>query len=425
MDVRLPQLAEGADSGSVVNVLAAVGDKVAKDQTVLELENQKAVAPIGSPSEGTITQIHVKAGDVVSVGQLLFSLSEGAAQPAAAPAQQQQQQPKDAGKSAPQQQQQQTSTAPAGPRSAEAAGLPAPASPSLRKMARELGLDLARVQGSGRGGRITVEDVRNYIQQLQKGGGQASSQPAQPAAPKIDFAKWGPVSKKPFTPMRQAIAKAMVSSWTHVPHVALFDDADITGILDLIKKHGPSYEKDGIKLTVTGFVIRALSEVLKKHPVMNSSLDEAAREIVLKQYVHIGIAVDTEAGLIVPVLRDAGKKKMLEVAKGLQELAEKARSKKLPPEDLQGGSFTISNQGGIGGKHFTPIIHQPEVAILGLGRAKLQAVYKTAESPAQPRWMMPVAVSFDHRVLDGADAARFLKDLVQALETFPETEVKR
>ena len=389
MEIRLPQLAEGADSGVVVNILVAAGDKVRKDQTVLELENQKAVAPIPSPTAGTVSQIHVKQGDTVSVGQLLVTLSEEPGAPAAE-------------KSA--------RGEPAEPRApsalrqaqGERSGLPPPASPSIRKMARELGVDLSKVPGSGHGGRITPEDVRHYMESLQKG--------AVPP-PKADFARWGPVVREPVTPTRAAIARAMEDSWKNIPHVTLFDEADVAVLQDLIRQHGPSYEKEGLRLTLTGLVIRAVAGLLKKHLRFNSSLDEASREIVLKKYVHIGIAVDTEAGLIVPVLRDADKKSIREIARGLQELAEKARSRKLTAEELQGGTFTLSNQGGIGGGHFTPIIHRPEVAILGLGRAKRR----------EGKEMLPLAVSFDHRVLDGADAARFMRDLVEAMEHFNET----
>lgn len=376
MEIRLPQLAEGADSGTVVNILVAVGDKVRKDQTVLELENQKAVAPIPAPAAGTIAQIHVKQGDVVSVGQMLVTLAEEGAP-------------------------EQKPVYVRGERPPSSTGFPPPASPSIRKMAKELGLDLAQIPGSGHGGRITSEDVRGYLQSLQ-------SSPARRAPPKVDFAKWGPVIRKPFTPLRQAIARAMEESWTTIPHVTQFDEADVSGILKLIEKFGPEYEKKGTRLTLTGIVIRALVPVLKKYPIFNASLDESSQEIVLKQTIHLGIAVDTEAGLIVPVLRDADRKKLPDLSRELQDLAEKTRARKISVEQLQGGTFTISNQGGIGGGHFTPIIHKPEVAILGLGRA-------------HPK--LPLALSYDHRVIDGADAARFIRDLVQGLETFPESEV--
>ncbi len=407
MEIRLPQLAEGADSGTVANILVSAGDKVQKDQTVLEVENQKAVAPIPATSAGTISQIHVKPGDTVSVGQLLVTLSEeggGSAGHVAV-----------VSPSSPHPAPSPLSSPPEGGegrvrgervQGEGLSGFPPPASPSIRKMARELGVDLSKVPGSGNGGRITPEDVRRHLEHLQKGAA---------PAPKIDFTKWGSVTREPFTPMRQAIARAMEDSWKNIPHVTLFDEADVAPLQELIRKEGSSYEKEGLKLTLTGFVIRVLAQLLTKHLRFNSSLDEASREIVLKKYVHIGIAVDTEQGLIVPVLRDADKKSLRQISRLLQELAEKARSRKLTAEDLQGGTFTVSNQGGIGGGHFTPIIHRPEVAILGVGRSKKR----------EGKEMLPLAVSFDHRVLDGADAARFTKELVEGLENFPEAEVKR
>lgn len=397
MEIRLPQLAEGADSGTVANILVAPGDKVQKDQTVLEVENQKAVAPIPSPAAGAVLQVHVKQGDTVSVGQLLVTLSEEVSDP-----------------------KQSRRIEPRTPSAPSASGMPPPASPSIRKMARELGVDLSKVPGSGNGGRITPEDVRHYMEGLQKG--------VAPPPPKLDFSKWGPVTREPFTPMRQAIARAMEDSWKNIPHVTLFDEAEIVGLQELIRENGLSYEKEGLRLTLTGFAIRVLAQLLKKHPRFNSSLDEASREIVLKKYIHIGIAVDTEHGLIVPVLRDADKKSIREISRALQELSEKARSRKLTAEELQGGTFTISNQGGIGGGHFTPIIHRPEVAILGLGRAKWSTLEEaqplpaaTSLPPARSRNLLPLSLSFDHRVLDGAAAARFMKDLVEALENFNET----
>lgn len=273
-------------------------------------------------------------------------------------------------------------------------------------MARELGVDLRRVRGSEHGGRITAQDVRAYVASLQAGSAAA---PAKPSAPAVDFAKWGPVTREPFSVLRKAIARAMTDSWTTIPHVTQFDQAEIARVLELIEKHGPSYEKRGAKLTLTGVLIKAVASTLKKHPGFNSSLDEAAGEIVRKQYVHIGIAVDTEQGLIVPVLKDADKKSLLAISKELADLADRTRKRKVTAAELQGGTFTLSNQGGIGGGHFTPIIHKPEVAILGVGRAMKGA--------------LPLSLSYDHRVVDGADAARFITELVRALEHFPEPEM--
>jgi pyruvate dehydrogenase E2 component (dihydrolipoamide acetyltransferase) len=296
-------------------------------------------------------------------------------------------------------------------------------------VARELGIDLTKVRGSARGGRIVLEDVRAYIQNLQRLAVQTRPAPGPAGAPaaskpveQIDFSKWGPVEKKPISLLRQVIARRMTENWNAIPHVTQFDDADITELNALRKKYAPAYEARGARLTLTGFALKAVVAALKKHPIFNSSLDEVAQEIVLKHYFHIGVAVDTEAGLIVPVIRDADKKSLLELSLELESLARKARERKVTGEDLKGGTFTISNQGGIGGAHFTPIVNKPEVAILGLGRGAMKAVVKAAG--VQPRLMMPIGLSYDHRVIDGGTAARFTVDLVQAFETFNEADVK-
>jgi len=243
-----------------------------------------------------------------------------------------------------------------------------------------------------------------------------------PVAEQIDFSQWGPVTKKPVTPLRQVIARRMVESWTTIPHVTQFDEADFAQLNALRKKFAPAYEAKGAKLTLTPFVLQALVVTLKKHPIFNSSLDEAASEIVFKEYFHIGIAVDTEQGLIVPVIRDVDKKSMLELVKELEQLAQKARERKVTAEELKGGTFTISNQGAIGGAHFTPIVNRPQVAILGLGRGAMKPVVR--DGKVEARLMTPLALSYDHRVIDGGEAARFIVDLVRAIEEFKEEVVK-
>jgi pyruvate dehydrogenase E2 component (dihydrolipoamide acetyltransferase) len=300
-------------------------------------------------------------------------------------------------------------------------GVSPAASPSLRKLARDLGIDLSRVRGSERGGRIVLADIRAYIQRLQSRAatakGAAPSAQA-PAAEQIDFSKWGPISKKPLSPLRQVIARRMSENWNAVPRVTQFDEADITELMALRKKYAAAYEAKGTRLTLTSFALKIVAEALKKHPIFNSSLDEASQEIVTKEYYHIGVAVDTEAGLIVPVIRDVDKKNLLDLSKELEDVAKKARDRKVSGEDLKGGTFTISNQGGIGGAHFTPIVNKPEVAILGLGRGAMKAVVR--ENKIEPRLMLPIAISYDHRVIDGGVAARFAVDLVQAFEHFKE-----
>jgi len=437
MDLKLPNLGEGADSGTVVTVFVKEGDTITKDQPILELENEKAVATIPSTASGKVGAIYVKPGDKISVGQRILSLGDGAQAAPSAP-----RAPKaTAAAPPPREQPLEMEGVPAPGREpvvAEPEAAPPPpgssvaASPSIRKLARDLGIDLTRVRGSARGGRILLEDVRAYIARLQRLALEPRT-PAQPAvatpqaqaAPKpepIDFSKWGPVTRAPASQLRQVIARRMAESWHAVPRVTQFDEADITALNDLRKKFAPAYEKAGTRLTLTSFAVKVVAETLKRHPLLNSSLDEVAQEIVYKQHYHIGIAVDTEAGLLVPVIRDADKKSLLEISKALEEMAQKARERKVSAEDLKGGTFTISNQGGIGGGHFTPIVNRPEVAILGLGRGALKAVVR--EEKIVPRLMLPIAVSYDHRVIDGGVAARFTVDLVKAFESFPETEAK-
>jgi pyruvate dehydrogenase E2 component (dihydrolipoamide acetyltransferase) len=434
MDVRLPRLGEGADSGTVAGIFVRVGDQVKKDQPILELESEKAVASIPAPSAGTVTALYVKEGDLIKVGQAILALAdEGMARPPApidasvgneeeetppAPAPSEEKQP----------------VVPSEPVTgddfpAPAGGSP-PASPSLRKMARELGIDLRRVRGSERGGRIVLADVRRYVARLQQAAlepkaGAAAGPPATsalPPGPAIDFGKWGAVERKKLTTLRATISNRMKAAWTTIPHITQFDEADITALLALRKKYAPRYEKQHAHLTLTAFALKAVVPVLKKYPVFAASLDEAASELVYKQYLHIGVAVDTEQGLIVPVIRDVDRKSLFEVAGELEKLAERTRARKVGIEEMQGGSFTISNQGGIGSGHFTPIVNKPEVAILGIGRGVVRPVVRGTK--VEQRTMLPLSLSYDHRIIDGADAARFMVDLVQEFENFKEAEVR-
>jgi pyruvate dehydrogenase E2 component (dihydrolipoamide acetyltransferase) len=446
MDVRLPKLGENAEGGSVVTILVKEGDVITKGQTILELEDEKAVAPIPSTEEGVITQIRVKEGDRIGVGQVILTVSPkgtGAQAPAqapvaaapAAPAAARSVPPATDRVSSP------PSTSPARPPAA--GGEPAPileepdpkspapaASPELRRIARELGLDLRRIRGSERGGRIVFADIRAYLQQLQRlasapkpvpAPGPAGSSTAAAPVESIDFSKWGPVTRKPMSVLRRTISRRMVENWNTIPHVTQFDDVDITDLMELRKKFAPEYERRGARLTLTSFALKAVVAALQKHPVLNSSIDEATQEIVTKSYYHIGLAVDTAQGLIVPVLRDVDRKSLLDLSKEITTLADKARDRKLSLEELKGGTFTISNQGGIGGAHFTPIINKPEVAILGLGKGALRPVVR--DKTIEPRLLMPIALSYDHRLIDGGTAARFTVDLAAAFTSFKEPDV--
>jgi pyruvate dehydrogenase E2 component (dihydrolipoamide acetyltransferase) len=423
MDVKLPKLGEGAESGVVVSVFVKPGDTIAKDQPILELENEKAVAAIPAPAAGTVTEVFVKAGDKISVGQRLIALGgdgKGAPGPApaakAAPA---------APAPAPVEAEPEAPAEPAGDEEPSPSAPTPAASPTIRRLARDLGIDLTRIRGSERGGRVVMADLRAYIQRLQRLAAQASAGTARKprtAVEPVDFAKWGPVTIKPLSPLRQTIARRLSESWEAVPRVTQFDEADVTRLNELRKQYQPAYEPKGIKLTVTPLLIKALVSVVQKHPTFNASLDAAGENLILKSYVSLGLAVDTEAGLMVPVIRNADKKSVLELARELDELARKARERKLTAEDMKGGTFTLSNQGGIGGGHFTPIINLPEVAILGVGRAALKPVWRDGQVTA--RTLLPLALSYDHRVIDGGSAARFITDLVREIEQFEEHLVK-
>jgi len=423
MDVKLPKLGESAEGGTVVSILVKEGDAVDKGQTILELENEKAVAPIPAPAAGVVGQIRVKEGERVAVGQTLLTLQESGGSTAPAPSSAT---PKPVAKPA--------AVAPVDrlPTSAAAEAISEPppdgpvppASPDIRRIARELGIDLRRVRGSESGGRVVMADLRGYVARLHTLATQPKAAPAaaRPAAEPVDFSKWGPVTRKALSPLRTTIARRMVENWNSIPHVTQFDEADITALMELRKQFAADYEKRGARLTLTSFALKAVVAALKKHPIFNASLDEATGDIVFKDYFHIGLAVDTEQGLLVPVIRDVDKKSLFQLSKDVQELADKARDRKVTLDEMRGGTFTISNQGGIGGAHFTPIVNKPEVAILGLGRGALKAVVK--DKQIQQRLMMPIAISYDHRLIDGGAAARFAVDLMAAFEAFAAADLK-
>ena len=428
MDVKLPKLGEGSESGVVVSILVKTGQEVTKGQTILELENEKAVAPIPAPAAGTIAAIRVKEGDRVAVGQVVLTLTVAGEATASAPAPTRAATVVVAAEPEPAR----DDAAEISTESAKSIHPPA-AAPSVRLLARQLGIDLTKIRGSENGGRIVLADLRAYIQRLEKLVANAAAKGAKPAAgaaaaapaavvESIDFAKWGPVTRKPLSQLRKVISHRMTENWNTIPHVTQFDNADITALLELRKQHVAAYQAKGVNLTLTSFALKAVVAALKKHPTFNASIDEATGEVVFKNYFHLGIAVDTDAGLLVPVLRDADKKSLFELSKELQDLATRARERKVGMEEMKGGTFTISNQGGIGGGHFTPIVNKPEVAILGLGKGAWQAVVR--EKKIESRMLLPLAISYDHRLIDGGTAARFTVDLVQAFENFTEADVR-
>jgi pyruvate dehydrogenase E2 component (dihydrolipoamide acetyltransferase) len=288
---------------------------------------------------------------------------------------------------------------------------PAPAAPSVRRMARELGVDVNEVSGSGAGGRISVEDVKEHTKRLVAGGAGAAPRVSLP-----DFTRWGPVERQPMRAVRRKTAEHLTAAWATIPHVTQFDLADITGLEELRKKYTKQVEAAGGNLTVTAVAVKVVAAALRVFPQFNASIDLAANEIIVKKYVNIGIAVDTDRGLLVPVIRDADRKNIVQLSVELAQLSEKARTRKISLEEMQGGCFSISNLGGIGGTYFTPIVNAPEVAILGISRARTEPVYDKDQGQFVPRFMLPLSLSYDHRVVDGADGIRFLRWVAEALE---------
>ena len=303
---------------------------------------------------------------------------------------------------------------PAEPEKADASdGASIPAAPSARRLARELGVNIQDIQGSGPGGRISMDDVTAYTRRLLSGAGAARSSVAADALP--DFSKWGAIERKPMSGVRRTTAHRLTQAWNTVPHVFQHDRADITGVETLRKRLSKKSEAEGrAPITITAFLMKTLAAALKKFPQMNSSVDLATDEIIYKQYVHIGVAVDTDRGLLVPVIRDVDQKDIFQIADEIAQAAEKARNRKLSLDDMQGGSITISNLGSLGGGAFTPIVNWPEVAILGVARARMEPVYSDGEFVA--RFLMPLTLSYDHRVVDGADGVRILRWIVEAIE---------
>jgi pyruvate dehydrogenase E2 component (dihydrolipoamide acetyltransferase) len=425
-EFKLPDLGENIASGDVVTVFVAEGDVVKPGQALLEVETDKAVIEVPCPPGGLVAKVLVKKGDTVKVGQALVLLeapgSAAAAKPAAkpapvtaaAPAAPPAAAPKPAPAAAP-------APAPA-PAAREAIAVEEPpvvaataavdpAGPAVRRLARELGVDLARVKGTGPAGRIVREDVIAAVRH-------ASAAPASRSRPESTSTErddWGPIRREQMSRMRKTIAANMVRSVQSIPHLTNFDDADVTELEALRKASAAEYAKTNIKLTALSFVIKAVSLSLRQHPAINATIDMEKGEIVYRDYVNVGLAVDTPRGLVVPVLRDCDQLSIPQVAQAVAETAEKAKNAQYGIEDLRGGTFTISNLGAVGGAYSTPIINWPEVAILLLGRSRKMPVVH--EDRIEPRLMMPLSLSYDHRVIDGAMAARFLNEVIGYLES--------
>ena len=412
VEVALPDV--GTDAVEITEVMVAAGDAVEKDQSILVVEGEKAAMEIPSPHTGTIQEIKVAVGDSVNSGTLLLTMEAeiaAAAQPAAAPA------VASAAASAPASAAQQQVVS----QSAQSGFVEnreyAHASPSVRRIAREFGVNLARVRGSGRKNRILKIDVQNYVKEALRtleaggGGGGLNLLPW----PEVDFAKFGEVEQQKLSKIKRITGANLHRNWVKIPHVTQWDEADVTNLEALRKRlnAAEAEQESGIKFTVLVFVMKALADALQKLPTMNASLTEDEQGIVIKQYVNIGIAVDTPNGLVVPVVRNVQEKDYVELTRDLMELSGKAREGKLTKDEMSGGTFTISSLGGLGGTQFTPIINAPEVGILGLSRSEQKPVW--SGDAFQPRLMLPLSLSYDHRVIDGAEGVRFLNQFKESL----------
>jgi len=449
IDFKLPDLGENIESGDIVNVLVKEGDQISADQSVLEIETGKAVVELPCPHAGRVTKVHVKKGSKVKVGDPLLSLENNSA--AAAPGKAAPAKPKAEAKSEPKPKPEAAEarqadaaeestpaevatidkkskpTADRKPAAAEPASsgsTPAarkktpPAGPSTRRLARELGVDLNEVSGSGAGGRITEEDVKAAVRKSTSVAARPGSAPSARAVPlpdgKDDKDNWGPVRRQSMPKIRKTIALNMARSASVIPHVTNFDDADITE-LERIRKGGMAdYVESHVKLTMMSFVMKAIAQSLRMHPLLNASVDMEREEIIYKDYVNIGVAVDTDRGLVVPVIRDVDRMSIPRIAQALTTVAEKARGAQFSLEDLRGATFTISNLGAVGGTYSTPIINHPDVAILLTGRSRKLPV--VIDDKVEIRLMMPLSLSYDHRVVDGAAAARFLNEIINYLK---------
>jgi len=436
-EIKLPVLGENVDSGTVVKVLVSPGDRVTEDQAVLDLDTDKASVEVPAAASGTVKEIRVKEGDTVKVGQVLMTLEEAAATQEAKPAPEPKRAPEiqkpdveqELEETAENQETEEPAPEPAArpkkPKRPEvvpfrkekaqpAAQEPVAATPIVRRVARELGIDISEVNGTGGGGRVSETDVRNYARSIILNATVRKPAVQRGSVELPNFARWGEIDRQPMSPVRRKTAQHVMEAWLSIPHVTHFDTADITDLERLREEFADEVEQAGGKLTITSILVKIVAAALQMFPQFNASVDAAREEIIFKKYYNIGVAVDTDRGLLVPVIRDAAGKNILELSVELSQLAEKARDRKLSADEMQGGTFTITNLGGIAGSAFTPIINSPEVAILGIGRANRQPVYRDGQ--IEPRRLLPLCVSFDHRVIDGADAARFLRWIADALE---------
>lgn len=464
-EVKLPEISENVESGVVISTLVKAGDFVEKDQPLIELETEKATFEVPSTASGKVVEIAVKENDKVNVGQVIAKIDTDAEA-----AEKQDQKPAET-KPAPKSKEQVVEEPAAEEQKAqeeipyreqkeplskeqeesptekqEAAPAPVPepqlpakdeepapekavsAAPGVRQLARELGIDINQVPGTGPGGRISTDDVKDFAKNIIAGGEQGGSKKV--TMPLPDFTRWGQVERQPMTVTRKKIAETLSYAWANIPHVTQHDQADITALDQFRAEYAGRVEQAGGKLTVTSILMKVVASALKAFPKFNASVDSGRNEIIFKKYCHISVAVDTERGLLVPVVRDADKKNILQLSIELKDIAEKARNHKITPEEMTGGNFTISNLGGLGGTGFSPIIYWPQVSILGVsragwqpqaqlwagGRSKNQAQAEHEAATQHRRLILPLSLSYDHRIIDGTDAVRFLRRIVETLE---------
>ncbi len=411
-EIRLPEISENVETGEVIQILVAVGDLIEEEQSIVELETEKATFEVPSPVSGKVTEIHIKNGQTINIGQVIIKVetepsSQAEQEVVPAPEEVPQQQPPQKQAEPARQPQELTEEQPS-------KAIETPAAPSVRQLARELGVDIRKIAGSGPKGRISLDDVKNYAKAMISGA-TAPAAAAMPITKTLpDFSKWGPVKTEPMTRIRRKTVENLSYTWSSVPQVTQYGPADASELMEFRREYSKKVEEAGGKLTITSLLVKVVASALKVFPKFNASIDPGREQIIFKQYYNIGVAVDTDRGLLVPVIRDVDKKNVLQLSVELTALADKARAGKIGPAEVTGGNFTISNLGGIAGTYFSPILNWPQVAILGIGRARQEPVYINEQ--LQSRWILPLSLSYDHRIIDGADGARFIKWIIQALE---------
>jgi pyruvate dehydrogenase E2 component (dihydrolipoamide acetyltransferase) len=416
-EIKIPDIAENVEKGIVAGILVSEGDNIEADQSVVEIETDKATTDIPSPFRGIVAEIKVEEGDEVQVDQVIMIIETESGDKKEE--KEKQKEIKEEATGAAYEKGKDTDDEKKSTEKESATGRMEPkkdlsnipAAPSVRRLAREMDVDLTTLKGTGPGQRITREDVKKHSEQPEtKAGGYEKL----PEVQLPDFSQWGSTTREPMSNIRKITSKNVQQSWQNIPHVTQFGEADITRLENFRKQHQEKTEKKGGKLTVTAILVKITGFALQKFPRFNASIDPGKEEIIYKHYYNVGVAVDTQKGLLVPVIRDVNRKSLTELSVELTELAKKARDKKAGPDELQGGNFTISNLGGIGGTAFTPIVLPPQVAILGVARSQYKQVFK--EGDFQKRLIIPLSLSYDHRAIDGADGARFLQWICDVIE---------